>query len=142
MGAVKGLLLILLGAAFSFGFSPALEPAQALPHAEIMKLTQESEEFRLAEEEILAVWGQVMKVLNGQAKQDLIRSQQKWIQTDRDVEADRLLAQGYTRAKAYAEVTRRKTAELRSYLAAGPAPAKAGPPAGEKVQDTGPKVFV
>ena len=88
--------------------------SKALPDSEVKKLMAVSPGFRAAEEEILDVWGR----LDTATRKRLSQSQVAWIKYHRDEEARHLMNQGYSFAKAYTIVTRRKTEELRTHLSA------------------------
>lgn len=108
--------------------------AAALPHAEVVKLKASSPEFKAAEEEILVVWKQLMKTVGPSEKESLKQSQLLWIKQQRDKDAQALMSQGHSMGSAYAMVTRKKTAELKSILEKHKKPSK--PAVFELVEET------
>ncbi|MDR1657388.1 MAG: formylglycine-generating enzyme family protein [Deltaproteobacteria bacterium] len=75
--------------------------ALALPDAEVQALAKKSQTFKRAEDRILSVW----KNLPADFKKSIQAEQIDWIKYRRDMEADKLISQGLSKADAYAQVT-------------------------------------
>ncbi|MCR4666486.1 MAG: hypothetical protein K5657_04230 [Desulfovibrio sp.] len=90
----------------------------ALSDNEYKKLMQTSEQYRKAETELKAAWGRAYKKvtrIEGMARRELLDSQRRWIDVERDKSARAYMQQGMSKAQAYAKVTLERATYLNSF---------------------------
>ena len=90
-------------------------PAYALSDEEYIRLKRYPA-FAEADRSLASAYNDAKDSMIHSAFEDLRDSQREWIDYGRDREARRLMRQDYSRAEAYTEVTRRRTAYIRQQI--------------------------
>ena len=105
-------------------------PSFALSDAEYLRMKKNSTTFAQADKRLSQVWNKLKKSLPKNVFASLQKDQRNWIASGRDVEAQNLMNEGYTRVAAYTMATNDR-ADLLPQLAESlrqgkttPAPAK------------------
>lgn len=95
-------------------------PAHALSNEEYSRLRRDSA-FAEADRELLRVYSSAKASMTHTAFEELRESQREWLDYGRDQAARRLMRQDYSRAEAYTEATRRRTAYIRHEISSSSA---------------------
>lgn len=69
-------------------------------------------DFARADRRLNDIWKRVSRTLSGSVLEQLKEEQREWLRTTRDNEADNLINEGFSRAEAYTEATKKRVHEL------------------------------
>ncbi len=92
---LAGLMLVVLSASVSF----------ALTDAEYLKMKKTNANFARADKRLSQVWKQLKGSLSKAVFTELQEYQREWIDSGRDIEAQGLMDEGYSRVAAYTIAT-------------------------------------